>query len=230
MELKILGVSGSPRKGNTEILVQEALKAAEGISGVKTQFVTLRGKKINPCLACYHCVRNKTFCIIKDDMQDLFPKIAEADGLILGSPVYFHTVSAQLKAFMDRTTWLVKAKFFPEMPIKVDFSRKVGGAIAVGFDRHGGVEHALATIIHYFLSLDMVVVSGFTPTSYIGGAAWTMGESSLKLDAVKADMLGLDASRQVGKRVAETTKIIKIGLDKLQEEGVTKVSSKNPLR
>ncbi|MEM3596789.1 MAG: flavodoxin family protein [Candidatus Bathyarchaeia archaeon] len=214
MKIKILGVSGSPRKGNTEILVQEALRAAEEIDDVKTEFETLRGKKISPCLACYHCVRNKTYCIIKDDMQDLFPKIAEADGLILGTPVYFHTVSAQLKAFMDRTTWLVKAKFFPEMPISVDFSRKVGGAIAVGFDRHGGVEHALAAIIHYFLSLDMIVVSGFTPTSYIGGAAWTMGESSLKLDAVKSDSLGIEASRQVGKRVAETARIIKMGLQK----------------
>jgi multimeric flavodoxin WrbA len=213
MKVKILGVSGSPRKGNTEILVQEALRAAEEIPDVKTEFVTLRGKKISPCLACYQCVKNRTYCVIKDDMQDLFPKIAEADGLILGSPVYFHTVSAQLKAFMDRTTWLVKSKFFPEMPIKVDFSRKVGGAIAVGFDRHGGVEHTLATIIHYFLSLDMIVVSGFTPTSYIGAAAWTLGESSLKLDAVKADNLGLEASRQVGKRVAEIAKAIKIGLE-----------------
>ena len=216
MKVKILGVSGSPRKGNTEILVRESLKAAEEVGDVETEFIPLRGKKINPCLACYQCVDKKIVCIQKDDMQEIYPKIMEADGIIIGTPVYMHTVSAQTKAFMDRITSLVKSKFYPEMPIRVDFSKKVGGAIAVGFDRHGGIEHALATIIHFFLSIDMIVVSGYVPTSYIGGAAWTMGRSARELDAVKYDDLGLEAARQVGRRVAEIAKLIKIGMEHLK--------------
>lgn len=216
--VKILGICGSPRKGNIEILLKEALKSAEEIDGVETEFIMLRGKKINPCLACYQCVDKKILCVQKDDALEILPKIAEADGIIIGSPVYMHTVTAQIKALMDRTTSLAKSKFFPEMPTKVDFSKKIGGAIAVGFDRHGGVEHTIATILHYFLSMDMIVVAGYTPTSYIGGAAWTMGESSRKLDAVRNDVLGLEAARQVGRRVAETAKLIKAGMRCLRNQ------------
>jgi len=211
--VKVIGISGSPRKGNTEILVKEALKAAEEVGDVEIEFIPLRGKKINPCLACYQCVDRKVLCIQQDDMLPLYKKFVEADGIIIGTPVYMYTVTAQLKAFMDRLTTLMKARFYPEAPFRGDFSKKVGGAIAVGYDRHGGVEHALATIIHFFLTMDIIVVSGYTPTSYIGAAAWTLGKTARDLEAVKEDKAGLEAARQVGRRVAETAKLIKLGLE-----------------
>ena len=206
----MLGIAASPRKGNTEILVREALSAAKSIGDVDVEFISLHGKKINPCIDCRLCERNKSLCVQKDDMQKIYPKIIEADGIIIGSPVYFHTISAQLKALMDRTTCLFKSEYDPSFPIKLDFTKKVGGAIAVGYSRHGGTEHAIQTIINYFLSIHMVVVSGYTPYVYIGGAAWQVVD---ELDAVKRDEISIKAAREVGKRVAETAKLLKLGLE-----------------
>ena len=214
--VKVLGIAASPRKGNTEILIREALGAAKSVGDVETEFVSLHGKKINPCLDCRACERNKSLCVQKDDMQKIYPKLIEADGIIIGSPVYMSTVSGQLKALMDRTTCLFKSEYDPSFPIKVDFTKKVGGAIAVGYDRYGGVEYTIQTIINYFLSAHMVVVSGYTPNAYIGGAAWQMLVN--KLDAVKQDEIGIKAAREVGERVAKTAKLLKLGLENMKKK------------
>lgn len=203
-KVKVLGIAGSPRSANTEILVKTALEAARK-HGAETEFVSLHGKKISPCVDCEGCRRNKPsyLCIIEDDMQEIFPKIAEADGIILGSPVYMYTVNAQLKALMDRTTCLMFG------PRKVDFTKKVGAAIAVGYGRHGGVEFTLQTIINYFLNCKTIVVSTYTDDG-IGGAAWQMGEER---NSVMNDELGLKLVREVGERIAKTAQLIKIGLE-----------------
>ena len=221
VEVKILGISGSPRKGNTEILVKEALKATENIDEIKTDFVSLHAKKIYPCLDCRACERNKSLCIQKDHMQEIFLKIIEADGIIIGTPVYMHTVSAQLKALMDRTTCLYKAAINHDYQVKVNFWNKVGGAIATSWGRSGGVEQAIQTILNYFLCLNMIVVSGSAnpeylrkATCYIGGAAW---QSFIdRRDAVKQDELGIMSARGIGERVAKTAKVIKTGLQAMR--------------
>ena len=100
--MKILGISCSPRAGgNTEIIIREALSKAEE-EGAQTELVTLAQKNIAPCDACLSCLKTGK-CHKKDDMQDIYRSLEEADGIILGTPSYFNNVSAQAKAVMDRT-------------------------------------------------------------------------------------------------------------------------------
>lgn len=100
--MKILGIVCSPRRrGNTEILVQTSLARAQE-QGAEVELVTLAGKNISPCDACYSC-RKTGKCHIKDDMQDIYTKLSEADGIIFGSPVYYWGVTAQAKTLIDRT-------------------------------------------------------------------------------------------------------------------------------
>jgi multimeric flavodoxin WrbA len=86
--------------GNTEHLVLEALKAAEG-DGAATEVLRLAGKEIKPCDACLSC-RNTRECQAKDDFKPIFNKMIEADGIILASPVYFCSATPQIKALIDR--------------------------------------------------------------------------------------------------------------------------------
>ncbi len=96
--MKVLGISGSPRKGQTtDRLVREVLDNVKG----ETEFISLAGKKINPCRACLGCAHDN-ICIIKDDMTELREKIVEADALVIGSPNYFGGINAQTHAFFER--------------------------------------------------------------------------------------------------------------------------------
>lgn len=97
----ILGVAGSPRRrGNTEILMETALSAAaEG--GAQTEMLTLKGRTIQPCDGCYVCQRDGE-CHIDDDLQEIYVKCQQAAGIILGSPIFFHSVTGPVKNMMDR--------------------------------------------------------------------------------------------------------------------------------
>jgi multimeric flavodoxin WrbA len=104
--MRVIAVCGSPRKGNTEWMLRnllDKLAAAE----VDTELILLREMDINGCDGCLACeaggIRRKGICSVQDDMQSLYPRLLEADGLILGTPVYFEMLSGQLKTFIDRT-------------------------------------------------------------------------------------------------------------------------------
>ena len=99
----ILAIVGSPRKGgNTDLLVDEALKGAAE-RGAQTEKVFLADLLVGGCKACEACLRNEVeWCIQQDDMIPIYEKILAADAIILGTPVYWWGPSAQLKAFMDR--------------------------------------------------------------------------------------------------------------------------------
>ena len=100
--MKILGLVCSPREGgNTEILVREALEEAAR-RGADTDLVLLADKNITPCQACEACMTDGA-CATNDDMQDLYRRLAESQGLIFGTPVYFINVTAQAKAVIDRS-------------------------------------------------------------------------------------------------------------------------------
>jgi multimeric flavodoxin WrbA len=126
--MKILGIVCSPRLGgNTEILMKEALASATE-SGAQTELVTIAGKNIAPCDGCNGC-RKTGVCLIKDDMHAIYTKMAAADGIIFGSPVYFGSVSAQGKAVMDRTfAFLVRFKLKGKVAASVLAVRRVGAA------------------------------------------------------------------------------------------------------
>ena len=100
--MKILGISGSPRKnGTTVAMLEEALNAAKG-DGAETELYSVAGKDIRGCIACHACGETGK-CAQEDDMQELYPKMLEADGIIFGTPIYFWEMTAQAKAVMDRT-------------------------------------------------------------------------------------------------------------------------------
>lgn len=104
--MRLLGISGSPRKGNTEWMVAKVLEGARG-AGADTEIVLLREKDIKLCRGCLTCEvgrdRKPGGCVIKDDMAPLLDKMLAADGFVFGTPVYFYLLSALLKNFMDRT-------------------------------------------------------------------------------------------------------------------------------
>ena len=109
MPKNILIVVGSPREnGNSEILANEVARGARDISGANVQIFNLYKLAIRPCIACEVCrLENSTGCVIKDDMQMLYPKLVEADTVVIASPIYFKSVSAQTKLFIDRFYCLI---------------------------------------------------------------------------------------------------------------------------
>lgn len=103
MGKKILAIVSSPRKGgNSEMLVDRFVEGAQE-SGHSVEKICLREKKIAPCIACEACLRNGGTCVQKDDMADILQKIIDADTIVLSTPVYYYSISAQLKAMIDRT-------------------------------------------------------------------------------------------------------------------------------
>ena len=146
--MKFVGIVCSPRKGgNTEILVREALGAIQDLGG-ETEFITVSGKTINPCDNCDTCVEKGT-CRINDDMQEIYQQLLSADGIILGTPVYFINVSAQAKAVMDRTYALF---------VQGKLRGKVAGAIVAA--RRVGAGQVLSLLYSYFMAQRMRVVGG----------------------------------------------------------------------
>jgi multimeric flavodoxin WrbA len=99
----ILIINGSPRKrGNSATLAQQVALGAE-TAGAQVETIFLHGMDIAPCNACDACLKSSVpDCVIDDDMQDLYPKMQEADAIVIASPIYWFTVSAQTKLFMDR--------------------------------------------------------------------------------------------------------------------------------
>ena len=208
--VKILGISGSPRKGNTLELVEEALKAASEVTEVESKLITLRGK-LSPCIDCDKCPVDppRKYCAISDKMDEIYPLLIEADGIIIGSPVYFGTVNAQVKAFMDRCRPLIRAGML--------LRYKVGGAIAVGGCRHAGQEKAISAIVDYYVLTGIFPV-GLITTLQVGatGVAWRKGK--IKEDYWFAEILNnkvtpFDEARQLGRAVAIMSKVIKAGLE-----------------
>ncbi len=102
-QTKVVVILGSPRKkGNSTILARRVIRGVES-EGAKAETVYLNGLNIKPCQACYACKKkDASGCAVKDDMQSLFPKLIEADAWVIASPVYWFTMSAQTKLFMDR--------------------------------------------------------------------------------------------------------------------------------
>jgi multimeric flavodoxin WrbA len=103
--MRIIGIIGSPRgnKSSTLKLLESTLKGAAD-AGAETEIVDITRKKINYCKGCEACYGTGK-CFQKDDFQEVFDKLAGADGFVLATPVYFNSVTAQLKTFMDRTSY-----------------------------------------------------------------------------------------------------------------------------
>jgi multimeric flavodoxin WrbA len=192
--VKIIGIVGSPRtEGNTSYLVETALKSAEE-AGADTEIINLGSANLEPCVACDICKATGE-CAIYDDMHEIIEKLIEADGMIIGSPVYFGSVTAQLKMLIDRSR-----------PLRGSFrlKNKIGGAIAVGGSRNGGQESTISTIHDFLLIHDAIIVGDGAPMAHYGGT----GVGGPKGDT-KQDEVGIETSKNLGKRVAELSARLK---------------------
>ena len=146
--MKILGIVGSPRKnGNTEILMKETLRVARE-AGSETGMFLLSEKRVAPCDACGTCFEVGS-CVVDDDMQELYGLMEGADGIILGSPVYFGSVSAQMKAVMDRMFALLGRRAL---------KNKVAGALVV--TRRVGAIQARSLLYSFCIAQGMIVAGG----------------------------------------------------------------------
>ncbi len=149
--MKVLGISGSPRKnGNTEILVEHALKPFQD-AGWEIQRFFMSEKTINPCVACEFCHETGLCAVAGDDRDSLLEAYIRCDAVIMGSPVYYRNVTAQLKALFDRSYSFGRYKPLEGKPT---------GAIAVGRGEGAGQGLVLSIIYNYFLSMKAICVPG----------------------------------------------------------------------
>jgi multimeric flavodoxin WrbA len=155
--MKVLGILGSPRReGNTEILLDEALRGASDYGGL-CEKVILRDLKITPCLEIYKCAEDGV-CAIQDEMQELFPKIIQAERLLLASPIFFYSVPALAKAMIDRCQSLWAKKYILKLPVSPIADRK-GVFISVAATRGKKLFDGVRLTVRYFFDAIDVVYS-----------------------------------------------------------------------
>lgn len=197
--IKLLGISGSPRKKSTDYVVREALRYAQEKYDVETDYFSARGKNMQFCIHCDYCIRKKKGCIHKDDLVELYDKMLWADAWIIGTPVYQGTLSAQTKTIMDRCRAVVARD--PKA-----FMNKVGIAAAVGGDRIGGQELAIQTILNFYVISEMIPVGGGSFGSNLGGTFWSKDKGA---EGVAEDAEGLRSLRRTVKKMMKAAVAMK---------------------
>jgi multimeric flavodoxin WrbA len=183
--MKVIGFNGSARKdGNTAILIRKVFDELEA-EGIETKLINLGAQSVNGCLACMKCFENKDgHCVqVKDPLNDWVDEMAAADGIILGSPVYFANISGQIKCFMDRA-WMV-ARANDSL-----FRRKVGAAVVAA--RRAGAVTTFHALNAYFTISEMIVV---------GSAYWNMAYGREKGESLQ-DAEGMEIMATLGKNMA----------------------------
>jgi len=158
-------------------MVRESIAAAQE-AGAEVELVTLAGKTISLCDACYSCRRIGGKCHLKDDMQDIYTKLLEADGIIFGTPVYFWTVCAQAKVLIDRTY-----AFLEERKLR----GKVAGVV-VAEERMGGT--SAFTVFNNFFHIHRMIM--------VGGAIGFDGRGK---GSIKNDKRGMTEAKALGKAI-----------------------------
>jgi len=184
--LKVLGICGSERKdGNTEKTLRFVLDRLSK-EGAETELVTLYDKKIVGCIGCCTCRIGPAECATKnDDFMPIFEKMLEADGIILGAPVYFGTAPAKFKGLLERAGLLSEGRvardepmndlIWPEGKGPGLFKRKLGAAIVS--TRRTGANFTLAELVMWFLINNFIVV---------GSSYWTVAIGTRRVPKRKA--------------------------------------------
>jgi multimeric flavodoxin WrbA len=183
--MKVVAFNGSARKGgNTAILLGYVLGELAQ-EGIETELVELAGAKIHGCLACRKCsTRKDRRCSQTDDMGNAcIDKMAEADGILLGSPTYVTDVSPEIKALIDRACLVSGANGGM-------FRRKVGAAVVAV--RRAGAMHAFDTLNHFFLITEMIVP---------GSSYWNIGFGRERGE-VEKDEEGIRTMKTLGRNMA----------------------------
>jgi len=186
----IVGISGSPRKKTTEYVLEKALSHLRE-KGFETEMFRIMGKEIAPCRHCDYCMKKKE-CVMKDDMFDLYDLLKSCDGIIMASPMYNGSISAQLKAIMDRCRALEAED--------IDLLKgKIGMSIAIGGDRNGGQELAIQQINTYYILNGIIPVGGGSFGANLGATLWSQDS----LEGVKKDDYGFETLNRTLNRFVE---------------------------
>jgi len=221
MKLKLLGICGSPRKGNSEFLLNKSLEDISELPfdiDINTYF--LRGKKIQPCISCFKCMENQGQCILKDDFEELRQMWISADIIIYSCPVYHLSIPGQLKCFIDR----LGNTFYGYYKVSSVRHLKTIGILMQGLHFFGGQELAISYLIHHAVLLNSIPISGDGWHSYLGAAGWT--ENQLSKNAMSQLLnkgnfdseITITAAKSVVKRAIEVAAMIKTGFYHLQDK------------
>ena len=138
--MKVLGISGSPRNESTSRLVQAVLDA----TGEETDFISLKGKTIGPCIACLGCVKDNV-CVVDDDLKGLRDPVVEADAYVIGAANYYSTLNALAHCFLER--WY---------QFRHREGQAVTGKLAVAVGVGGSVGAPIADAIEMFMSYNLI--------------------------------------------------------------------------
>jgi len=183
--MKVVAFNGSARRdGNTAILLQTVLTELER-DGIQTELIQLATEHLQGCGACFRCFKqkDKRCSVDTDPINTYIAKMAAADGILLGSPVYFADVTANTKALIERCGMVARAN--GDL-----YQRKAGaGVVAV---RRGGAIHAFSSLNHFFTIGQMVIV---------GSSYWNIGIGRNKGE-VEADDEGMRTMRRLGENLA----------------------------
>jgi len=180
--MRVVGICGSPREGNCELLLRAALDAAKD-AGAETELVLLREMHIGYCDGCATCEtggESEGECHVEDDMQPLYGKLEQADAILLASPNYYSNVSGLMKSFMDRMLVFYS-------PRKEKLRGKRGGLIGVGGENG---KHAIDAMKVLFSANDIVLVG-------------TVDASASGAGEVAKDKEALDAAAELGRKLAQ---------------------------
>lgn len=182
--MKVLGISGSPRKdGNTAILIRTIFQELND-QGIDTELIQISDVAIKGCIACGGCLVHKNKqCVIKgDNFNECFAKMVDADGIILGSPVYSADITSQMKALIDRASIVLAAN-------KGLLKYKVGAAVVAA--RRGGAMSAVDTLHHFLHSKEMFIV---------GSTYWNMVYGR-EIGEVEQDQEGIANMKSIGQNM-----------------------------
>lgn len=184
----VVGVSGSPRKaGNTAILVNEILRHVKA----RKKFVSLANLNTQPCRGCNRCWKESLPCLIKDDITWILEELKKCDAMILGSPAYFGSMSAQLKMLVDRSVSTY-------VNMRTQFVNKIlAGAVTQDVYGEGrGGELTLSSIRNLWGG-DVV---------YAGGV---IGEGGSEIGNIKKDKRAMQEAKELAARIMELYEAMK---------------------
>lgn len=198
VKVKILGLSATPVKGgNCDTLVQECLKMTKEMGDVETDFITLADKKIEMCKHCQWCIENMSPCRIQDDAHKVLERIEECDGLIIGSPTWYNTLSPLIPILFSRTRY---HGFFTHA-----FRNKAVGFLTLGYLGFG-LDNSLSVLKTMFMPINtLLVAEGRAMTS-----TRVFGQRPAYLEhGVLDDTWGVRQAQGVATRVVEVARMIK---------------------
>jgi len=222
--IRVLGVAGSSRIGNSHFLLEQAFSAIRESFGDKVEldFYSMVKKSYAPCDACHAHRRLKGECRIKDDFQELRDNWVRSDAIIYSIPVYHMSIPGQLKCFIDRLGnsqgYYYQELQGEEPSYKIPRLLKPIGTIAQGAHLYGGQEQAIEFMIHHALLMRCVPVSGDLHESYTGAGGWTGGK--IEKNSIEALLAEGDRDARVTVRAARTLGIRVVEMAMIISEGV----------